>query len=124
MPPAAPAEIKLLGPDDLGLLLAIPPGLFDHPVDTAQARAFLDSPLHTLVLALVGGQAVAFASGTVLLQAEQAGEDFVVGQGAGVAVAAHPYGLSQLAPTQLPLQASLWPCRRIPRTADASKSGG
>ena len=71
VPPDAPAEIRVLTPDDLELLLAVPPGLFDHPVDRAQARAFLHSPLHDIVLALVGGQAVAFASGSVLLHPDK-----------------------------------------------------
>ena len=64
-------EIKALGPEDLGLLLGVEAGLFDHAVDPGQAQAFLDSPLHEIVLALEGGRAVAFASGTVLLHPDK-----------------------------------------------------
>ncbi|MGY6412160.1 MAG: N-acetyltransferase family protein [Alkalilacustris sp.] len=71
MPQDAATQIRLLGPDDLPLLLAVPPGMFDHPVKPEQARAFLNSPLHALGLALAGGEAVAFASGTILLHPDK-----------------------------------------------------
>ena len=64
-------EIRALGPRDLPLLLAVEPGLFDHPVDPAQALAFLEAPLCEIVLALDGPRAVAFASGTVLLHPDK-----------------------------------------------------
>ena len=64
-------EIKALGPGDLELLMGVTPGLFDHALSPVEARAFLDSPLHELVLALDAGQALAFASGTVLLHPDK-----------------------------------------------------
>lgn len=62
----------MLNPDDLPLLLATAPGLFDHPVDPVQARAFLGDPGHRMAVALESGQIVAFASGTVLLHPDKA----------------------------------------------------
>ena len=58
-------EIRALTPADLALLCATPPGLFDNPVDPAQAAAFLADPGHHMVVALDAGDIVAFASGTV-----------------------------------------------------------
>lgn len=65
-------EIRVLTPEDLSLLLGVAPGLFDHPVDPAQALAFLGDPGHRMVVALDAGQIVAFASGTVLLHPDKA----------------------------------------------------
>lgn len=64
-------EIRRLQPADIDTLLRIRDGIFDNPVDPAQARAFLDSDLHHLFVAFEGGQAVAFASGTVLLHPDK-----------------------------------------------------
>lgn len=64
-------EIRRLQPADIDTLLRIRDGIFDNPVDPAQARAFLDSDLHHMVVAFDGGQAVAFASGTVLLHPDK-----------------------------------------------------
>lgn len=66
-----------LGPDDLELLLCVDPGLFDNPVDPAQAAAFLVDPLHELVLAFEGGAAVGMVSGTVLLHPDKKPAFFV-----------------------------------------------
>lgn len=60
-----------LGPADLGLLLAVREGLFDHPIDPEHAAAFLVDPGHELVLAYDGDQAVGLASGTVLLHPDK-----------------------------------------------------
>ncbi len=70
-------EIRVLAPDDLALLLAVEPGLFDHPVDPDQSRAFLRDPGHYLVVAVEGGRILAFASGTVLLHPDKPPSLFV-----------------------------------------------
>lgn len=70
-------EIRVLATGDLDLLLAAEPGLFDQPVDPAQARAFLRDPLHHLVAAVEGGRILAFASGTVLLHPDKPPRLFV-----------------------------------------------
>ncbi|MDJ0828079.1 MAG: GNAT family N-acetyltransferase [Rhodobacter sp.] len=63
--------IRRLGPGDLELLCAVPEGLFDEAVDPGQARAFLDDPMHELLLAFAGDLAVGMASGTVLLHPDK-----------------------------------------------------
>lgn len=63
--------IRQLGPGDLDLLMAVEEGLFDNPVDPAQARAFLASPLNVMMLACDGREAVGMISGTVLLHPDK-----------------------------------------------------
>ncbi len=55
---------RTLGPGDLGVLLRAPAGLFDHPIDEAQARAFLDDPRHAIIVAVDGATSapIAFVS--------------------------------------------------------------
>ena len=62
---------RCLGPGDLGLLLSVPEGLFDKPVDPDQVRAFLAGPGHLIVVAIDGEQVVGFASGSVLLHPDK-----------------------------------------------------
>lgn len=62
---------------DLRDLLAVPPGLFDEPIDREQARAFLEDPLHEGVLAYAGDLAVGMATGTVLLHPDKAPAMFI-----------------------------------------------
>jgi aminoglycoside 6'-N-acetyltransferase I len=64
-------EIRVLTVDDLDLLVNLGEGLFDNSVDPAQARAFLESQLHEMVMAFDSGRAVSFASGTVLLHPDK-----------------------------------------------------
>jgi ribosomal protein S18 acetylase RimI-like enzyme len=66
-----------LGPDDLEMLLAVPEGLFDEPLDPAQSRAFLNDPHHEIVLAYAGDLAVGMATGTVLLHPDKPPSMFV-----------------------------------------------
>ncbi len=69
--------LRHLGPDDLDLLLAVQEGLFDSPVDPVLSRAFLDNPLHEIVLAFEGDLAVGLASGTILLHPDKPPAMFV-----------------------------------------------
>jgi ribosomal protein S18 acetylase RimI-like enzyme len=102
MPPGL--TLRALGPGDLDLLLGVGEGLFDNPVDPAQARAFLDDPLHEIVLAFDGAVAVGFASGTVLYHPDKPPSMFVneVGvregwqrRGIGKAVSAALFGIAR-----------------------------
>ncbi|MGB3316134.1 MAG: GNAT family N-acetyltransferase [Albidovulum sp.] len=68
---------RCLAPDDLGLLLAVPDGVFDKPVDPDQTRAFLADPGHLIVVALWGDEVVGFASGTVLLHPDKQPSFFI-----------------------------------------------
>ena len=62
---------RRLGPSDLDILLSVRDGLFDNPIDAPQAEAFLSDPLHELILAFDGPEAVGMASGTVLLHPDK-----------------------------------------------------
>jgi len=64
-------QIRLLTLEDLDLLLAVEPGLFDRPVDPVQARAFLGDPRHYLVAAVEEGRLLSFVTGTVLLHPDK-----------------------------------------------------
>jgi ribosomal protein S18 acetylase RimI-like enzyme len=64
--------LRALGPDDLDVLLGVKEGLFDNPIRPDQARAFLDDPLHELVLAFAGDEVVGMASGQVMFHPDKA----------------------------------------------------
>ena len=55
-------EIRLLGPDDRGVLERVAPGVFDHPVEPRWADTFLADPRHHLVVALDDGIVVGMVS--------------------------------------------------------------
>jgi ribosomal protein S18 acetylase RimI-like enzyme len=63
--------IRDLCPQDLDLLLAVPPGLFDNALLPDQARAFLHSPANILLLAYDGDLAVGMATATILLHPDK-----------------------------------------------------
>lgn len=73
--------IRPLGPADLDLLLSVPDGLFDKAMIPEQAHAFLDDPLHEIVLAFDGGRTgglvVGMATGTILLHPDKPPSFFV-----------------------------------------------
>ena len=55
-------EIKVLGPQDAGILAALAPDVFDDPIDVGRAREFLADPRHHLAVAVDDGQVVGFVS--------------------------------------------------------------
>jgi aminoglycoside 6'-N-acetyltransferase I len=55
-------EIKVLGPQDTGVLANLAPDVFDDPIDVARANEFLADPRHHLVVAVDNGQVVGFVS--------------------------------------------------------------
>ncbi len=63
--------LHLMGPDDLGRLLAVTEGLFDMALKPAQAEAFLGDPNHLLVLAFEGEEAVGMASGQIMFHPDK-----------------------------------------------------
>ena len=75
--------IHRLGPDDLDFVVGTRPGIalldgvFDHPIDPAQAAAFLADPAHELVVACAAGQLIAMASAVVLLHPDKSPQMFV-----------------------------------------------
>ncbi|MEJ8561239.1 GNAT family N-acetyltransferase [Yoonia sp. GPGPB17] len=69
--------LRRLGPDHLDLLLAVEDGLFDNAIRPDQAEAFLNDPLHELVLAFDGDRVVGMASGQILLHPDKPPAFFV-----------------------------------------------
>jgi aminoglycoside 6'-N-acetyltransferase I len=69
--------IRHLGPEDIDLLLAVPEGLFDAPIDAVQAAAFLADPLHEIMLAYDGDLAVGMVTGTVVFHPDKPPSMFV-----------------------------------------------
>lgn len=65
-------EIRKLGPRDLAMLQAVPPGLFDAAIDPSQAEAFLVDPMNLMFMAFVDDVAVGMASATVLRHPDKA----------------------------------------------------
>ena len=55
-------EIKVLGPEDADVLLAVGHDVFDDAVDPRMAGEFLNDPRHHLVAAIDHGMVVGFAS--------------------------------------------------------------
>ncbi len=70
-------DVTILQPADLPALLAVEDGLFDHPVDPAQAQAFLQDPLHRIAVARSAGRILAFASGCAMLHPDKPPAFFV-----------------------------------------------
>ena len=69
--------LRRLGPDDLDVLLGVADGLFDNPIRPDQSKAFLDDPLHEMVLACDGEHIVGMASGQILLHPDKPPAFFV-----------------------------------------------
>ena len=57
-----PVEIRLLQPGDADVLTRAAPRAFDHPIDDAASRAFLDDPHHHLAVAIDRDVVVGFVS--------------------------------------------------------------
>jgi aminoglycoside 6'-N-acetyltransferase I len=55
-------ELKILGISDLPLLMTTAEGVFDYAVNEAYAREFLGDPRHHIVVAMVDGVVIGFAS--------------------------------------------------------------
>ena len=72
-----PITIRLLGPDDAGVLDRVHPETFDNAVDPARAWAFLQTGVNSLVVGQRPGEVVGFASGTVLMHPDKAPALFV-----------------------------------------------
>ena len=70
-------QIRDIGPGDIDLLPAVPPGLFDNDIRPDQSRAFLAGPANILLLAYAGDLAVGMASDTVLRHPDKAPALFV-----------------------------------------------
>ena len=69
--------LRRLGPENLAVLLGVEEGLFDNAIRPDQAEAFLNDPLHEMVLAFEGDTVVGMASGQVLLHPDKPPAFFV-----------------------------------------------
>jgi len=71
-------QLRRVGPQDLALLLAAPDGIFDFPINPAQAAAFLSDPLHEMVLAQsADGVVLGMASASIMLHPDKPPAGFV-----------------------------------------------
>ncbi len=64
-------QIQVLGRDDMAVLEDIRPDTFDNPIIPEQAKAFLASDLHKIVVALDQGQVIGMASGVFMLHPDK-----------------------------------------------------
>jgi GNAT superfamily N-acetyltransferase len=55
-------DIRLLGPQDVGILANTAPDVFDHPIDAIRAAEFLADPRHHMAVAVEDGRLVGFVS--------------------------------------------------------------
>jgi ribosomal protein S18 acetylase RimI-like enzyme len=69
--------VEILGPDGFARLMAVPEGLFDYPLRSDQARAFLSDPMHICALAYDGDLAVGMATGVIMLHPDKPPAFFV-----------------------------------------------
>ena len=65
-------EIRVLGPDDLPVLLNVADDVFDHPIQPEYAQEFLSDPRHHLAVAIDAGIVVGFASAVHYLHPDAA----------------------------------------------------
>jgi aminoglycoside 6'-N-acetyltransferase I len=70
-------EVRLLGPDDLDLLLGAEPDVFDLPCRRDLAEAFLADPRHHLAGAIEHGRLVGMAEAVECLRPDKPPELFI-----------------------------------------------
>ena len=70
-------EVRLLGPDDLDLLLGAEPDVFDLPCRRDLAEAFLADPRHHLAGAIEHGRLVGMAEAVECLRPDKPSELFI-----------------------------------------------
>jgi len=64
-------QLKILGAGDAQVLENVRPDTFDNPIIAEQARAFLASDLHEMVVALDGDQVIGMASSVTMLHPDK-----------------------------------------------------
>jgi ribosomal protein S18 acetylase RimI-like enzyme len=84
-------EVRLLGPDDLDLLLQADSDVFDLPCRRDSAEAFLADPRHHIAGAIEAGQLVGMASAIDYLLPDKPPELFIAE--VGVAARLHRRGI-------------------------------
>lgn len=72
-----PITIRNLGPEDAHILDRVAEGVFDNPVEPSWAYGFLVTRVNEIVVALLGGEVIGFASGTVLMHPDKPNGFFI-----------------------------------------------
>ena len=88
-----PIEIRVLGPDDGGVLANVASDVFDGPVETQWTSEFLNDERHHLVVALEDGCVVGMASAVHYVHPDKSPELWV--NEVGVAEAYQGQGIGQ-----------------------------
>lgn len=70
-------DIRVLGPNDEQVLTRVAPGVFDHDVDPALTKEFLQDARHHLAVALEDDTVVGFASGVHYVHPDKPSELWV-----------------------------------------------
>ena len=70
-------EIRILGPNERGVLTRVAPDVFDHDIDMALSEEFLRDPRHHLAVAIDAGVVVGFASAVHYVHPDKAPELWV-----------------------------------------------
>jgi ribosomal protein S18 acetylase RimI-like enzyme len=60
--PSVGVTVRLLGPGDAAVLDKVDPDVFDHEVQPALARQFLDDPRHHIAVAIADGTVIGMAT--------------------------------------------------------------
>ena len=86
-------EIKILSPDDVGVLMHVAPGVFDDPIDRERAEEFLMDPRHHLAVAVEDGLVVGFVSAVHYLHPDKPRPELWINE-VSVAATHHRRGLA------------------------------
>ena len=71
-------QIRELGVGDIGVLDRVRSDTFDNPIIPEQARAFLGSEFHRIVVALDRGEVVGMATGVIMLHPDKEPAFFII----------------------------------------------
>lgn len=71
------AEMRLLGPDDMGVFENVAADVFDYEIDRERAAEFLDDPRHHIVVGLVNGMLVGMVSGVHYVHPDKVPQLFI-----------------------------------------------
>jgi aminoglycoside 6'-N-acetyltransferase I len=85
--------IRVLGPDDAGILAHVADDVFDNPVDPALTTEFLNDPRHHLAVAIDDGTVVGMASAVHYVHPDKPTELWI--NEVGVASSHHRRGIGR-----------------------------
>lgn len=114
-------DIRILGPDDEGLLGAVEDGVFDGPLQPELVHAFLTDPRHHLAVALKDDRVIGMASAFHYIHPDKSAELFI--NEVGVAETARGRGVGGRLVEALLLLAKTLRCREAWVLADPDNEG-